>query len=84
MLWRSWGLNPSTLYWVDIVSIIFFVKIVMFVWKDENKQKEAWDGPFFNNRSTNQVGFVANLENLLIRTWSSVTRFGEIRHFGIN
>ena len=24
---------------------IFVVKIVMFVWKDENKQKEAGDGP---------------------------------------
>ena len=30
----------------DIFSHIFVVKNVMFVWKDENKQKEAGDCPF--------------------------------------
>ena len=28
-------------------SHFIVVKIVLFVWKDENKQKEAGDGPFF-------------------------------------
>ena len=28
------------------ISHIFVVKNVMFVWKDENKQKEAGDCPF--------------------------------------
>ena len=30
----------------DIFSHIFVVKIVVFVWKDENKWKEGEDGPF--------------------------------------
>ena len=35
------GSNPSTIYWMDIFSHIFVVKIVMFVWKDENKLKRG-------------------------------------------
>ena len=34
------GLNPRTIYWMDIFSHIFVVKIVVFVWKDENKRKK--------------------------------------------
>ena len=40
------GSNLSTVYWMDIFSHLFVVGIVMFVWKDENKWKEAEDGPF--------------------------------------
>ena len=35
------GSNPTTVYWMDIFSHTFVVKIVMFVRKYENKQKEA-------------------------------------------
>ena len=37
------GSNPSTVYWMDIFSHLFVVKIALFVWKDE---KEAEGGPF--------------------------------------
>ena len=30
-------------------SHLFVIRIVMFVWKDENKQKEAEDGPFYKS-----------------------------------
>ena len=29
--------NPGTIYWMDIFSHLFVVKIVMCVWKDKNK-----------------------------------------------
>ena len=37
----SWvvGSNPSTIYWIDILSHMFVVRIVIFVLKDENKIK---------------------------------------------
>ena len=41
------GLNPSTVYWMDIFSHLFVIKLVMCLSKDENKQKEAKDGPSF-------------------------------------
>ena len=41
------GSNPSAVNYMDIFSHWFVVKIVLFVWKDENKQKEAGVGPFF-------------------------------------
>ena len=31
-------------------SHVFVVKIIMFVWKDDNHQKEPGDGPFKNNK----------------------------------
>ena len=31
------GLNPNTIYWMDILSRIFVVNMVMFVCEDENK-----------------------------------------------
>ena len=37
--------------WMDIFSYLFVVKIVMFVRKDKNKQKEAGDGTFFKNNA---------------------------------
>ena len=37
--------DPSTIYWMDIFSHLFVVKIVMFVWKDKNKLKEAGNCP---------------------------------------
>jgi len=46
MLWQEAhvpkvvGSNPSTIYWMDIFSHLFAVKIVMFVEKFENKQKK--------------------------------------------
>ena len=40
------GSNPSAIFWIDIFSHIFDVKIVLFVGKNENKQKEAGVGPF--------------------------------------
>ena len=40
--------NPSTMYWMDIFSHIFVVKIVMFVCLKRPKiiEKEAGEGPF--------------------------------------
>ena len=37
--------NPSTIYWMDIISRKFVVKIVMFVWKDDNKWKRFLGWP---------------------------------------
>ena len=36
-------------------SHLFFVKIVMFVLKDENKQKEAGVGPFFKDKKLAKI-----------------------------
>ena len=55
LVWGLWeetyvlkvvGSNPSTIYWMDISSHTFVVKIVMFVGKDKIKLKEAEDGQF--------------------------------------
>ena len=37
------GSDPSTVYWMDIFSHLFVVRIVKFAWKDE---KEAENGLF--------------------------------------
>ena len=49
----------------SVLSHLFAVKIVMFVWKDENNQKEAGDGPFKKQVSTKSFLFL-NLDELLI------------------
>ena len=38
-------LVSSTIYWMDIISRKFVVKIVMFVWKDDNKWKRFLGWP---------------------------------------
>ena len=38
------GSNPSTIYWMNILSHLFVVRIVMFVLKDENKRKRGRRG----------------------------------------
>ena len=44
------SLNPGIVYWMDIFSHLFVVKLIMCVSKDENKLKEAGVGPFFRKR----------------------------------
>ena len=46
--WRSWVWIPCTVYFMEIFSHVFIVKIVMvFVWKDRKFTiKEAGVGPF--------------------------------------
>ena len=41
------------------ISHLFVITIVMFVWKDKNKQKKAEDGPFFsqNRRRCHKTSF---------------------------
>ena len=39
--------NPDTVYWMDIFSNLFVVKIVICIWKDENKWKRGRDRPIF-------------------------------------
>ena len=39
------SLNPGTIYWIDIFSRLFVVKIVICVWKDENKWKRGRGTP---------------------------------------
>ena len=44
------GSNPSTVYWMDIFSRIFVVKICKVCLKRPKiNEKEAENGPFFNN-----------------------------------
>ena len=45
---KGHGSNPGAVYWMDILhfSHLFVVKIVMFVWKDENKRKRGRGSPF--------------------------------------
>ena len=38
--------NPGTVYWMDIFSHLFVVRIVMFE-KTKINEKETEDGPFF-------------------------------------
>ena len=45
MSWRSWVRIPAPYTGWTFFTFIC-CKIVMFVWKDENKQKEAGFGPF--------------------------------------
>ena len=33
--------NRNTIYWMDIFSHLYVVKILMFVWKDKNKWKSG-------------------------------------------
>ena len=40
------SLNPSTTFCMNLFSHLFVVRIVMFVWKDENIRKEAGDSQF--------------------------------------
>ena len=40
MLWRSWVRNPAR-HTMGHFSHIIVIKIVMFVWKDENKRKRG-------------------------------------------
>ena len=45
------GSNPGTVYWMEKISHIFVVKIVMiFVRKDRKNEKEAGVGPFFKKK----------------------------------
>ena len=46
---RSWVQNPSTLYWMDIFSHVFFVKIVMFIWGRGWPIKKSPDWSIFND-----------------------------------
>ena len=39
------GFESQHRNWMDILSLIFVVKIVMFEWRNENKRKEGW--PFY-------------------------------------
>ena len=57
LVWQLWeethvpkvvGSNPCTVKLDGHFSRMFVVKIVMFVWKDENKQKETGDSLFKN------------------------------------
>ena len=59
MFWRWWVRIPAP-------YIGFFtVKIVMFVWKYENNEKEDGDGPFL----IKMLKYVANTREPLIRIW---------------
>ena len=40
------GSNPITVYWIDIFSHLFVVKIVMFFVKTKINEKDAGVGPF--------------------------------------
>ena len=40
------GSNPSSVYWMNIISHIFVVKIKSLFEKTEINEKEAGDGPF--------------------------------------
>ena len=52
------GSNPSTVYWMDIFSHIFVVKIVLFVGKRPKiNEKEAGVGPFLKREITSQQYF---------------------------
>ena len=42
------------------MDIYFVVKFVMFVWKDENKRKQAWDGPLFLKKEESDKMFLKN------------------------
>ena len=46
-------------------SHLFVVKIVMFVWKDENKRKEVGIGPFFKKKNGESVDNLINSDTLL-------------------
>ena len=41
------SLNPGAGYWKDIFSHLYVLRIVMFVWKDENKRKRGQGWPIF-------------------------------------
>ena len=49
--------NPSTIYWMDIFHIS---RIVIFVWKYENKQKEAGVAHFYKNKYFSQKQLITS------------------------
>ena len=40
------GLNPSTVYWMDIFSYKIVAKLQCFPENSKINEKEAWDSPF--------------------------------------
>ena len=63
--WRSWVQIPGPYTGWTFFHTYIYCKIVMFVWKDGNKLKEAGDCPF----KKPLLGLVVSF---------SLTRFGEI------
>ena len=61
------SLNPGIIYWMDIFSHLFVVRIVMFVWKDGNKRKTGQGCPISKNLY------------ILPQMWPDLAKF---RHFG--
>ena len=61
------------------ISHLFVITIVMFVWKDKNKQKKAEDGPFFsqNRRRCHKTSFrndakyieVSHCQSAVLAVW---------------
>ena len=49
------GLNHSTVYWMDIFSHAFAIKIEIFLGKDEDKQKRSRGWPIFKKYLTRVV-----------------------------
>ena len=55
------SLNPGARYWMDIFSHLFFVRIVMFVWKDINKQKIGRGWPILKNMHWFELIYLAHI-----------------------
>ena len=56
MFWKPWVPIPA-LYTSSTFSHYFFVKIVIFVWKDKNKQKRGLGWPIFCKKSPRLLNF---------------------------
>ena len=54
------GSNPSTVYWMDIFSHIFVVKLYCLFEKTKISGKEAGDGPFFEKKTLEWQSFMVS------------------------
>ena len=72
--------NPGTAYWMAISSFLFVVKIVICVWKDENKLKRGRGWP---KRKNDNVDLAPNLRETVFQ--QIVPLYGEaLSDFEIN
>ena len=84
MFERSWVQIPATVYWLDIFSHLFIVKLYWMFEKTKNKWKEAGVGPFFKQFPAEKLATSSRSKTRkkLSRRWFQ--HFNEMLNFILN
>ena len=72
-VWKKENEQKEAVYWMDIFSHLFVVKIVMIVWNDVNKWKRGRDGPFKKPNSWNSLSETGSKELIVRATLGSIS-----------